>query len=191
MPAVSARMESVLRDAPAEGVTVDWLLGHLFNRSPEFLLLAFTPIAIVPATSTLAGIVLLAVAGPLILHRGGFPVPRFLARRRIPRARVERAVKMSAGLLKRYEAYALAHPHPLTGPHTLLTGVLILALSSALLVPLPFSNVLPGLTIGTVAIASLEQDRRLFVVATCLTAISLLLVLMEGFSGYHLAATLL
>lgn len=190
LPEASRFIEEALLDTPAEGATIDWLLSHLFNRSPEFLLLAFTPVAVIPATSTLAGAVLLVVAIPLIFHRRGFPVPAFLARKKLTRAQILQAFRISELLLRRYEAFALVHPHPPSRHHTRLTGVLVATLSSALLVPIPFSNVLPGLTIGTVAIASLEQDGRLFLVGSFLTAISLLLVLLEALVGYHLLGAL-
>jgi hypothetical protein len=189
-PEASRSIEEALLDTPAEGATVDWLLRHLSDRSPEILFLAFTPVAVIPATSPLAGAVLLVIAIPLIFHRRAFPVPAFLSRKKLSRAQILRAFMISELLLRRYEAFALVHPHPPSRHHTRLTGVLVATLSSALLVPIPFSNVLPGLTIGTVAVASLEQDGRLFLVGSFLTAISLLLVLLEALVGYHLIGAL-
>jgi hypothetical protein len=153
--------------------------------------LAFTPLAIVPATSPFAGVLLLIIATPLALHRRDFILPRFLAARKIRPAHIQRTLRALSGALKRYEAFALSHPHPPARHHTRLAGLLVMVLSVALLVPLPFSNILPGLTIGTVAVASLEQDKRLFALASVLTAISLLLVVLEAFSAYFAAATFL
>lgn len=192
-PAVDALRDAgeMLRQAPADGVTAEWLLAHLFTRLPECLFLAFTPLAIVPATSPFAGVLLLIIATPLALHRRDFILPRFLAARKIRPAHIQRTLGALSGALKRYEAFALSHPHPPARHHTRLAGLLVMVLSVALLVPLPFSNILPGLTIGTVAVASLEQDGRLFALASVLTAISLLLVVLEVFSAYFAAATLL
>ncbi len=187
----SVRIEEMLQAAPAEGLTIDWLLAHLFSRSPEILFLAFTPVAVVPATSTFAGALLLVAAMPLVLHRRGFLVPTFLARRTIPVEKVERSFKGLLVILKFYETYALRRPHLPERHHTKLVGVLVATLSAALLIPLPFSNVLPGLTIGAVALASLEQDERLLLLATLLTGISLLVVLLEAVWLYHLVTVLL
>jgi hypothetical protein len=149
---LSSQMENVLRELPAEGATIDWLLSHLLTRSPEMIFLTLTPIAIVPATSPFAGALLFAVALPLVLRRDGLRMPHFLAAKKIRAARVERVFKASAALLKRYETYALRRPHPPARHHTRLVGALVLMLSAMLLVPLPFSNVLPGFTVGTVAL---------------------------------------
>ena len=183
----SAALEAVLREAPKDGVTMEWLLAHLLTRSPEFLFLAITPVAILPATSPFAGALLLVAALPLVFHRRAFPLPEFLASRQIPVARLERAIRSVQKVLKRYESFALAHPHPPTRHRTRLAGLLVSALAAALLVPLPFSNVLPGFTIGTVALASLEEDGRLLAVASFLTVISLVAVSLEAFSAFHLA----
>jgi hypothetical protein len=184
-------LEDMLEDAPEDGVAIDWLLAHLFSRSPEILFLAFTPVAIVPATSPLAGALLIFIAIPLVFHRRSIFLPRFLTRHKIPPFEIEPSFKGLLRVLKRYEAYALRHQHLPTRSHTRLVGVLVTALGAMLLIPLPFSNVLPALAIGTVSFASLEQDGRLLILASLLTAISLLLVLMEAFSTYHLAAAFL
>ena len=187
----SVRIDKMLRDASPEGVTVEWLLAHLFIRSPEFLFLTFAPVAIIPATSPIAGALLLIVAVPLVFHRRNIFVPRFLAMRIIRPAQLARAFTLAKGALKRYEVYALAHPHPPTSRHTWLAGALVTVLSATLLVPLPFSNVIPGFAIGTLAIASLEQDGRLFILGALLTATSLLFILLELISAYHLTTALL
>lgn len=88
------------------------------------------------------------------VHRRRFSPPRSRAFRTVPRAKIERAFRELIGVLKGYEAYASRHPHPPAAPHTRLVGFLIAILASTLLVPLPFSNILPGLAIGTVALAS-------------------------------------
>ena len=186
----SAALDALLVEAPKDGVTMEWLLAHFLTRSPEFLFLAATPVAIVPATSPFAGALLLVAALPLVFHRRAFALPGFLAARRISPARLAGAVRTMQAILKRYEKFALAHPHPPARHRTRLAGLLVSALAAALLVPLPFSNVLPGFTIGTVALASLEEDGRLLLLALFLTAISLFTVSLEAFSAFHLAANI-
>lgn len=186
----SARLEEILHDASPDGPTVDWLLTHLFERSPEFLLLLFTPLAVVPGTSPIVGAVLMVVALPLMAHHRSFFVPRFLASRRIATARLARALNRATSLLKRYERFALAHPHPPARSHNRLTGILVLLLSAALLVPLPFSNVMPGLTLGLLGLASLEGDGRLLWCAVALTVASFLIILWEVSSAMHVAGWL-
>jgi hypothetical protein len=188
---VSLRLEEILHEAPASGVTIDWLLEHLFIRSPEILFLLFTPVAIVPATSPFAGALFLVAAIPLIAHRRGFLVPQFLAARQIPAARLERAFGGVLPVLKWYEAYAISHPHPPAKHHTRLVGILVTMLSVVLLLPLPFSNVLPGFAIGTVALAALEQNDKLLILASLLSAVALLAVFLEALSAFHLAAAIL
>src|SRR5690242_6557080 len=181
--------EQWLQDAPPN-VTAGWLFEHLLDRSPEIVFLAFTPIAIVPATSPVAGAILAVAALPMIFRHRHSYLPRWAARKIIPRAKIERVLQTLDKLLSRYETYALKHPHPPAGHHTVLVGTMVTILSATLLVPLPFSNVLPGITIGTVALASLEQDRALLILASALTILSLLSVSIEAFWTYHLATIL-
>ena len=189
--AASRWVEDVLRTAPSDGMTVEWLLAHLLDRSTELLFLILTPIAVVPATSTLAGAVLLIIAVPLAFHGRGLLPGRLSAWQGFPSVGIERGLKGLLPVLKCYEAYALRHPHRPARNHTKLVGVLVTMLSVILLIPLPLSNVVPGLTLGTIAIASLEQDDKLLLLASFLTGFSLLLVLLEVFWAYHLTAALL
>lgn len=193
VPAAEASqlVESVLGQVPADGVTAAWIREHLLVRSPEMLFLAFTPFAVIPATSPVAGILLLCTATPLIFRRRTLFVPLFAGKGRISAARFEKASRFLVLILKRYEAYAMRRPHPPSHRHTRWTGLLIAVLGAALLVPLPFSNVLPGFTVGTVALASLEQDNRLLILASLMTGVSLLAVALEALPVYHLAALLL
>ncbi|MBS0281923.1 MAG: exopolysaccharide biosynthesis protein [Proteobacteria bacterium] len=187
----SALVESMLRQVPADGVTAAWIEEHFLIRSPEMLFLIFTPFAVIPATSPVAGILLLCTATPLIFRRRAIFVPLLAGKGRLSAARFEKASRLLLRLLKRYEAYAMRRPHPPSHRHTRWTGLLIAVLGAALLVPLPFSNVLPGFTVGTVALASLEQDNRLLILASLLTGVSLLAVALEALPVYHLAALLL
>lgn len=187
----SALIESVLREVPADGVTAAWIQEHFLVRSPEMLFLAFTPFAVIPATSPVAGILLMCTATPLIFRRRTILGPLFAGRGRLSAARFEKASRLLLLILKRYESYAMRRPHPPSHRHTRWTGLLIVVLGAALLVPLPFSNVLPGFTVGTVALASLEQDNRLLILASLLTGVSLLAVALEALPVYHLALGLL
>jgi hypothetical protein len=191
LAAVSEGIEDMLHDAPPGRVKADWLVSHLFDRSPEILFLVFTPIAIVPATSTLAGALLLMAAMPMMFRRHAVSLPRNLAFRTVARAKVERAFHGLIAVLRGYEAYALRHPHPPAARHTRWVGFLVALLALTLLVPLPFSNILPGFAIGTVALASLEQDGKLMLMASALATISILAVAMEAFSAFHVAARIL
>jgi hypothetical protein len=187
----SQLVESLLGQVPPDGVTLAWIREHFLIRSPEMLFLAFTPFAVIPATSPVAGILLFCTAVPLIFHRRHIFVPLFAGKGRLSAARFEKASRLLLRILKRYEAYAMRRPHPPSHRHTRWTGLLIAVLGAALLVPLPFSNVLPGFTVGTVALASLEQDTRLLILASLMTGVSLLAVALEALPVYHLAALLL
>lgn len=188
---LSTRLGEIVAQAPAGRVTIEWLFAHLINRSPEILLLAFAPVAIVPATSTLAGALLLVVAIPLAVQRPIQSLPTFLGHQSISSRKVTGGFKCLLAGLKFYESRAVRRSGALAWHHTRLIGTLVTTLSVTLLVPLPFSNILPGLAIGILALASLEQDRKLLLVAILLTALSLSVVLLEAAWLYRLVAGLL
>ena len=183
-----APLSALLLGSSPGGPTIDLLLRHLFERSPEFILLILSPVAILPATSVFAGAVLAFVAVPMIAHRRHVFIPRFLGSKKIAADRIERTLGKLSPVLRHYGIYARFHPNSPANSHTRWAGALVLVLALALLVPLPLSNILPGAAVGIVGLASLAGSIRYLLLASFLTAVSVLFVFLEALSAFHLAA---
>lgn len=94
----------------------------------------------------------------------GFPMPRlpgWLKRRSMPSERVRRFVLRTEPLLRRLERWLRPHPSGLTqGRGERLIGIVLVALSAVLALPVPFGNAPIGFSIIILALGLLEGDGR-------------------------------
>ena len=179
-------------DADAGPLTLGAVLDRFRARAfGIFLLLSVLP-AFVPLPMG-AG----AVSGPLVSLAGlqllvlmAHPwVPGFLSRRPLSREGVAKFRDRTSGLLRRLEK--LSRPrtewvidHPAA---RMFTGLLLVLLGFLLALPIPATNYPFGLILLAYAIALIERDGRLMLVAWALGLTQL--VVMAVFSG-HLARAL-
>jgi hypothetical protein len=151
---------------PADGLTLAWLLDSLRERSFAIIMLALGALALAPGISTPAGLLLLIPACQMMV---GLPAPVFpawLAGRRLPNrylAPVLRRAESALGYLERlvrprWPVVVAAARRPV--------GALVALLSiCAALFPVPFSNLVPAALICVIALAYLEGDGLLLVLA--------------------------
>ncbi|WP_460453804.1 exopolysaccharide biosynthesis protein [Arenimonas aestuarii] len=165
-----------LLDALAEGrcgaspMTLGGVLDEFRARAFGIYLLIVILPAFIPLPAG-AG----AVSGPLVSLAGlqlmalmAHPwVPGFLSRRPLPPERLARFRDRSSGMLRRLEKvsrprseWAIDHPAA-----RLFTGLLLVVLGALLALPIPFTNYPFGLLLMAYAIALIERDGRLLVVA--------------------------
>jgi hypothetical protein len=94
----------------------------------------------------------------------GFPIPRlpaWLKRLSMPSERFRRFVFRTAPVLHRVERWLRPHPSGLTQGHgERLIGVVLIALSAVLALPVPFGNAPIALAIMIIALGLLEGDGR-------------------------------
>jgi hypothetical protein len=89
----------------------------------------------------------------------------FIARRRIPTPKIARLVHRTIPLLKRLET--IIHPRWHTPFEATKRGVglVILLLAGTLILPFPFSHIIPALVIMLVSFAYLEEDGALLCIS--------------------------
>jgi hypothetical protein len=75
-------LQEIIRQAPAEYVTVGWLTSH--RHSFGIVLLCLGLLATTPVGSTLPGLILAVMAAQMIVGRTQPVFPRFLMTRRLP-----------------------------------------------------------------------------------------------------------
>ncbi len=162
-------------DAPADNITLDWLLGRLKRRSFGMIILLLALVGLIPGVCNIAGILLIIAAVQMLLGRGSPRFPEAIAGRSLPARHFVSLVDRAVPVLRRLET--MVHPRwPIA--MTLLdrfSGVLILLLAVAIsTIPIPVSNVAPALAIALIALATLEQDGMLLVGAMVLAAVMVL-----------------
>jgi hypothetical protein len=152
-------LQEVIRQAPAEYVTVGWLTSTLHRDSFGIVMLCLGVLATTPVGSTVPGLILAVMAVQLIVGRGKPAFPHFIMTRRLPTKQLLRLGGLAMHVLKYLEK--LVHPRwPRTfeaAKHAV--GVMVLLLTLVLLLtPVPLSNVAPAMVISLISLAYIEED---------------------------------
>lgn len=172
-----AILDALLDGDPAQSLDFDHLLDGLGRRAFGMLLFvaalpAFIPI---PVGGALSGPLIMLVAAQLLVGMGHPWLPGFIARRGPKRqalARFERIVDPWLARLERIVRPRLTAvlDHPLASAFT---GLLLLLLGLLLALPIPLTNYLLGGLILLYALALLERDGALMLVAWGLGIVAL------------------
>jgi hypothetical protein len=183
-------LQEVIRQAPAEYVTVGWLTSTLDRHSFGMIMLSLGLLATTPLGSTVPGLILAVMAVQLIVGRAEPVFPHFIMTRRLPTKQLLRLGGRAIHVLKYLEK--LVHPR---WPRAFeaakrVVGVMVLLLTLVLLLtPVPLSNVAPAMVISLISLAYVEEDGLLlsvgFLAGTILIGLGLAAVW-----GTMIAATL-
>lgn len=168
----SVAIARLLDQAPHDGVSLDWLMGRLQNRSFGIVILLLALIGLAPGIATVAGILLVFPSLQMMLGRDRPTFPGFIAARSIP---TQNVVRWSAGpisLLARMERIIRPRWRTSFRLTKRLVGVVIFALVGTLIWPIPFSHVIPMIVIMMISIAYLEEDGLLLLVSLAAAAVS-------------------
>ena len=158
----SSLLEALVDDLPADGVRVGEIIDRLDTRAHGALLLLLAlPMCVpnVPGISTIFGILMIAPAMQLLLGRRLLWTPRQLRDATISGAGLSHALKRAIPMLKRLEMLLRPRLEGLTRfPLTIVVGFQTLAMALILILPIPFANWPPGMTVAMTALALLQRD---------------------------------
>src|SRR3989454_12740159 len=101
-------LQEVIRQAPAEYVTVGWLTSTLHRHSFGIIMLSLGLLATTPIGSTVPGLILAVMAVQLIVGRGEPVFPRFIMTQRLPTKQLLRLGGHAIHVLKYLEK--VVHP---------------------------------------------------------------------------------
>jgi len=167
----SVALMRLLGDAPADRVSLAWLIGRLGKRSFGLLVLIVAFLGLAPAVAMLAMLLLPFPAIQMVLGHERPNLPHFLARQSIPTRRLSRLAAWSIPSLRRMEVFIHPRwPTPLEATKRLV-GLTILLLAVTLIAPFPF-NIIPTLVIILIAFAYLEEDGMLLCISMVAAALS-------------------
>lgn len=174
-PRTSALLQEIASSDRADDVHWEELLASFSERGFGVLLLVAIVPALLPVPVGVGAISgpLVALVGLQLLLTRRFPwVPRMLRRRGVSRPRFKRFVARLQPLLTRFERLIRPRMKALT-EHTaanLLTGLLLVLIGALLSLPIPLTNYPFGLLLMAFALALIERDGALLLVAWVIAA---------------------
>ncbi len=156
---ISRLLQELIRQAPAEYVTVGWLTSTLHRHSFGIVMLSLGLLATTPVGSTVPGLILAVMAVQLIVGRAEPVFPHFIMTRRLPTKQLLRLGGRAIHFLKYLER--AVHPRwpMIFEVAKRAIGVMVLLLTVVLLLtPVPLSNIAPAIVISLISLAYVEED---------------------------------
>jgi hypothetical protein len=170
----SQLLQELIAQDPGGPVDLEWLLRHLDRRSFGLLLLLLGMLVIIPGVATIATLALLFPAVQMILGRSAPSFPRFLSKRQFDFNRFKKFTAFASPLLHAIESVSRPRWNARREVTDRLVGLIVFLLALSAGWPLPLVNVIPGLVVVLIAIAYLQEDGLLLVVALAAALVSLL-----------------
>lgn len=166
-----------LADGTAERLTIAEIVARLQDRAHLALLVLFAlpnTLPSIPGTSAITGIPLVYLSLQLALGRKPW-LPEAITRRSLSRQGLAQMLQRAQPWMERGERYW----HPRLGQLTnstaqQLVGVLMVILALAVLLPIPFGNMLPSLAIIFFALGLMEEDGVWIIAGSVTMAIGIL-----------------
>lgn len=163
----SELLEDLIEAFPGESVSVGELIDRLDSRAHGMLLLVLAlPMCVpnVPGISTIFGVLMLAPALQMVFGSRRLMLPKRVRDWRVDCGALRRTFNLAIPSLKRVEYLIRPRWSRLTRfPVTILVGLQTLLMALVLILPIPFANWPPGMTVAMTALALLQRDGLLMV----------------------------
>ena len=176
-------LDRLLDDAPADGITLEWLIGALRQRSFGLVLLLMGLVALLPGGSTIIGVLLIFPAVQMLLARESPSLPRFISARPISTERLARLSRRAAVFLRWVETFSRPRWQTPFEATKRVVGFVVLLLAPTLVWPFPFSHIIPALVIMLLSLAYLEEDGVMLCVALAAALVSLAITAATVWAG--------
>lgn len=179
----SQLLRAALDNAPGEYVSVAWLIQNLRERSFGMIMLLLGLLAIMPGISVFAGLLLLAVSFEMMMAHEIPILPRIVADRTFPIYRMSQLIARASPAIGALESIIRPRWHTPFVVTKRIVGIVVLMLAITLFLPVPLTNIIPGLLIILIAVAYLEEDGILLSIALCAAVPSLAITWIEGWTA--------
>ncbi|MEZ5956823.1 MAG: exopolysaccharide biosynthesis protein [Hyphomonadaceae bacterium] len=164
----SELLEDLIETFPGETVSVGELIDRLDSRAHGMLLLVLAlPMCVpnVPGISTIFGALMLAPALQMVFGSRRLMVPQRVREWRVSGEALRRTFHLAIPTLNRVEYLIKPRWSRLTRfPATILVGLQTLLMALVLILPIPFANWPPGMTVAMTSLALLQRDGLLMLI---------------------------
>lgn len=174
------KLEKAIRAAPPGGITLEYLLSLMGQCSLGILLLVIAIAALLPlpATGIPLGAMLMLVGLQMLLGNQKPWLPQKIAQRRVPPEPLLKILKQLKPFFSAIHPYVHRRlPGVVRTKGERVAGLMVMLLAFFVMVPLPFTNMLPTLSIMVLALAFIQQDGLLALAAHLLGLLSVRLML--------------
>ena len=158
----SELLDDLVDAFPGEKTSIGALIDQLDSRAHGMLLLVLAlPMCIpnIPGISTIFGVLMMLPAIQLVLGSRRLWVPQRVRKWEIESAPLRRTLRTAVPPLKRVEYLIKPRWSRLTRfPVTILVGLQTLLMAFILILPIPFANWPPGMTVAMTSLALLQRD---------------------------------
>ncbi len=158
----SELLDDLVEQFPGEKVSVGALIDQLDSRAHGVLLLVLAlPMCIpnVPGISTIFGVLMLAPALQMVFGSRRLVLPKRVRDWEVDATALRRTLQAATPTLRRLEYLIKPRLSLLTRfPLTIGVGLQTLLMALILILPIPFANWPPGMTVAMTALALLQRD---------------------------------
>ncbi len=187
---MAAALGRLPEDLP-EKVTLEGLLQSLGDKAIAFVLVVFAIPAIIPTPGIPAGMIFgtaLAILSLQIMFGAKkLVLPGFLGRLSISRSIIELTASKAAPRLAKLEKMLRPRGHVLSkhlGPAVI--GIVIFLMAVLIALPIPFGNVLPGLSVLAIALGLAQKDDVAVLTGFALALLSMVTSVAIIYGGWAL-----
>lgn len=180
----SSQLSAFLDDCAEDEIKLQYLLDALGSRAfgPVFLvlgLLCVLPTNAVPGLPTLVGLALIPIAAQILMRRRRPWIPKRAANISLKKDVLETAFTKASPYLEKVERVVHPRWHVFASPRFVrLVSVALLLLGLVMLVPVPFNNFLPGLSITAFALGLIASDGVAVLIGLILAIAAIVLVIL-------------
>lgn len=153
-----------------DAITVEQFIEKLGHRAQALAILVFSLSAIiagiVPGFSTLVGVPIIFIAIQIVLGRSGIGLPKKIRQKPISPSLVRGSLQRALPTLRKVEKFLRPRLTLLLHPVAeRFVAFIIMVLAIILSLPIPGGNFLPSMSIAVLALALLEKDGLLLLLA--------------------------
>lgn len=172
----SRLLQDLLETLPANEVSLDYLVQGLKQRSFGGLVILLAVIGLVPGISVFAGLALLLPGIQMLLGFRAPHLPRFLRQQTIEKKRLQAFGQKFIPWLQYVENHISPRWLPLTqSPMPHLMGALVILLGLVVMLPFPFTNILPVIALIMLSLGLLESDGLMVLAGFCCAVLAILI----------------
>ncbi len=161
-------LRRLIDNVPPDHFTLDWLIGSMPNRSYGIVILFLAFISFVPIVGIFARLIIMFFALQIIWGYQSPALPERLMLRRFSSRRLKQIPPFTFVALQYIEKSVRPRWQPYLGARRLSGAIVFLVCLISLLLPLPLANVPAAAIIALMALAYLEHDGLLLVIAQLL-----------------------